>query len=322
MKRAFILNLFVLFTGVALFGNMPDTSFTESPVVLQTSTGDIHGTLAIPKQDNQMPVALIIAGSGPTDRNGNSILTQNDALKKIAHGLADNGIASLRYDKRGIMASGKAMKKESDLRFQDYIDDAAGWIEMLKKDKRFSSVIVIGHSEGSLIGMVAAAQAGAMKYISIAGAGSPIDKVLLDQLKAGSQELYDLAVPVVDSLKQGLTVKKVDIKLFAYFRPSVQPFMMSWLKMNPQEEIKKLKIPVLIIQGTTDLQVPEAEAEKLKAANPKAELFIIPKMNHVLKIVEGDRAANAATYKDPSLPLAPGLVEKIAGFIKKKAAAP
>jgi pimeloyl-ACP methyl ester carboxylesterase len=293
-----------------------DTAFLESPFTLTAGNDSIFGTLTLSDRGPGGPVVLIIAGSGPTDRNGNSVLTKNNGLQMLARGLANAGIASVRYDKRGVAASMKALKREVDLRFEDYINDAVAWIELLKKDKRFSKIIVAGHSEGSLIGMVAAARAGADKYVSIAGPGFPIDEILKTQLK-GNAELYDLAVPVLDSLKQGHAVKKVDLKLFTIARPSIQPYMTSWMKYDPPVEIKKLKIPVLIIQGDNDFQVSVEDAKKLSAALPAAQLLIIKNMNHVLKIIEGDREANAATYKEPMRPLSTELLDAIIKFVGK-----
>ena len=297
--------------------HLRDTSFTEQDITLTTSSGEIQGTLTLPVSTGG-PVALIIAGSGPTDRNGNSPYTQNNAYQMLARELAKQGVASVRYDKRGVARSTGAAKSEADLRFEDYINDAIGWIELLKKDTRFKSVVVIGHSEGSLIGMVAAQRGGANKYVSIAGSGKPIDEILKEQLKANSEQIHDLAVPVLDSLKQGHQVKNVDRQLFMLFRPSVQPYIISWMKYDPQAEIKKLKIPVLIVQGTRDIQVPTENARMLNTALPASQLVIVQDMNHVLKIVDSDdRAANQATYGEPMRPLAPGLADAIAKFALK-----
>jgi pimeloyl-ACP methyl ester carboxylesterase len=313
MKR-YLLIFLIGFARTVSFGQNSDSSFFERAITLSTATGNLYGTLTLPVTTGKHPVALIIAGSGPTDRNGNSLLTQNNGYKMLGEGLAKNGIATVRYDKRGIMASAKAMKAENDLRFEDYINDAIAWIELLKKDDRFSSVTVIGHSEGSLIGMVAA-RSGANAYISIAGPGKPIDAILKEQYQAASKELYDLAVPVIDSLKKGLAVKNVDKRVFNAFRPAIQPYMISWMKYDPVKEIKKLKIPVCLIQGEKDKQVP-LENEQLLYAATKAYYELFPNMNHVLKNVE-DEAANAASYHNFNLPLAEGLVEGISGFIKK-----
>jgi uncharacterized protein len=294
-----------------------DTNFIESPIKVAVENGESAGTLTLPGVRGG-PVALIISGSGPTDRNGNSIFSQNNALRMLAHELTNMGIASVRYDKRGIGESAKLMKKESDLRFEDYINDAVAWVHLLKKDERFSSVTIVGHSEGSLIGMVAAFRAGADKFVSVAGPGRPIDVTLKEQLKTGNAELYDLAVPVLDSLKMGLTVKNIDRKLMMYFRPGVQPYMISWIKYDPPAEIKKLKIPVLIVQGTKDLQVPVSDAALLYTSARSPQRVLIENMNHVLKLVEGDREANEKTYHEPARLLAPTLAFTIGSFIGKK----
>jgi uncharacterized protein len=319
MKKIISALPFILFclTGIAAAAQSRDTAFVERPIRCATDKGEIAGTLTLSDRGPKGPVALIISGSGPTDRNGNSIFTKNNSLQMLARELANMGIASVRYDKRGVVESAKLVKSETDLRFEDYINDAVAWIQLLKKDERFSTIIIIGHSEGSLIGMVAAARAGADKFVSLAGTGRPIDQILKEQLKTASAELYNLAVPVIDSLKQGLLVKVIDKKLLAIFRPSVQPYMISWFKYDPQVEIKKLKIPVLILQGSNDIQVPVDDANKLAAALPAAQLLVIEHMNHILKKIEGDRDANAATYIEPMRPLAPGLVEAVTKFVQK-----
>ncbi len=289
-----------------------DTNFVETQLILQTKTGQIFGTLTTPKEFTKIPLALIIAGSGPTDRNCNGPMIKCDAYKKLAYRLAENNIASLRYDKRGIAESKAAMKNESDIRFDDYVNDAKEWIRTLKQDKRFSKVIVIGHSEGSLIGMIAATTAD--KFISIAGAGQSADKIIKEQLSAQPKEVQDLSYPIIDSLTKGKTVDNVNPMLNSLFRLSVQPYLISWFKYDPQIEIQKLIIPILIIQGTNDIQVTVADAKRLSKASPKANLILINKMNHIFRVVDGDRQANIASYNDASLPLADELVKDITSF--------
>jgi uncharacterized protein len=294
---------------------LQDSNYKESPIVLHTSSGDIFGTLTMPQTKSVIPIALIIAGSGPTDRNGNNPMMKNESLHKLAMALADSEIASLRYDKRAIGESKAAAKSEVDLRFNDYVKDAKDWIGLLRKDTRFSKVIVIGHSEGSLIGMIAANNADG--YVSIAGAGRPADKILKEQLDKQPQAVKDLSFPIIDSLVTGKTVSNVNPMLFSLFRPSVQPYMISWFRYDPSVEIKKLKIPVLIIQGTNDIQVTLQDASMLAKANGTAQLVEIKNMNHIFRIVEGDRNANIATYNDASLPIAGELSNSIVSFIRK-----
>ncbi len=173
---------------------------SEKVVILKTGTGKLEGTLLIPEAKVTIPVALIIAGSGPTDRDGNNPMMKNNSLKMLATELLKNGIASLRYDKRGISKSKNAGLKESDLRFENYIEDTEGWIEFLKQDKRFCEIIVIGHSEGSLIGIIASQQKNVAKFISIAGAGQSADKTIREQLEAQPLIVLEQASPILDKL--------------------------------------------------------------------------------------------------------------------------
>lgn len=290
--------------------------YLETPLTLQTKSGKLFGTLTTPKVFTKGPVALIIAGSGPTDRNGNNPTMTNDGYKKLAHELASKDIASIRYDKRGIAESVAAVESESSLVFYDYVQDAKDWIQLAKQDKRFTQVVVIGHSEGSLIGILAAEKAD--KFISVAGPGRGIGVVLKEQLSAQPKAVQDEAFPIIDRLTKGEKVEPISPAMMPLFRPSVQPYMISWLKYDPQVELKKLKIPVLIIQGTTDIQVSVVDAKLLSAAKPDAKLLLIDKMNHILRTAEADRAANLATYNKAELPLAEGFVKGITDFILKK----
>ena len=316
-KNLTIITLCLLSAGLSA-QDRNDSVFSESEIVLETSTGQIFGTLVVPDDAKISPVVLIIAGLGPTDRNCNSPMgVQTNAYKMLSENLAKSGIASLRFDKRGIAESRSAMTAESDLRFETYINDVNEWISLLKSDKRFSSIIILGHSEGSLIGMVAAGQYGIKGFISISGAGRPADIILQEQLETKLPlQLMDESNKILDSLKAGKTVSNVTLILASLYRPSVQPYMISWLRYDPAKEISKLKIPVLIVQGTTDLQVPVKDANLLSAAKPDAKLIIIENMNHVLKESDSDLQKNMATYRNPDLPLKAGLTEGIVGFIK------
>ncbi len=295
-------------------------SAQEQPIALKTSTGDINGVLLKPISTKKIPVVLIISGSGPTDKDGNQAAMQNNSLKMLAEALKQNGIASLRFDKRGIAGSRTAGKQESDVRFDNFIDDVSGWINLLAQDKSFSKIIVVGHSEGSLIGMIASAKDNRVKkYISVAGAGKPADEIIKEQLSSRPQAVKDLVFPMLDTLKKGETIPDVPASLNALFRPSVQPYMISWFKYNPQAEIKKLKIPSLIIQGDKDIQVSVKDADLLTAAaGTKATEKIIVNMNHVLKNIEtADQTEQLKIYSNPNLPLNAEMVKEIVKFIQK-----
>jgi pimeloyl-ACP methyl ester carboxylesterase len=313
MKKI-VLVLLLLIGLVSVQASTHSDTTTESSYNLITSSGTIMGSLLLPAATEKMPVVLIIAGSGPTDRNGNNPMMKNESLRMLAQGLAVKGIASVRFDKRGIAASVSAGKSEADLRFDDYIQDAKAWIELLKKDTRFSKVIVVGHSEGSLIGMIAASGK-ADGFVSIAGAGKSADRILKEQLATQPSVIKDASYRIIDSLVMGKTVSDVSPMLFSLFRPSVQPYMISWFNYNPVTEITKLSIPVLIVQGTYDLQITTADADALATAKPTAKKAVIQKMNHVLKIVEGGQAENVASYSNPSLPVSEELVAEVVSFV-------
>jgi pimeloyl-ACP methyl ester carboxylesterase len=295
-----------------------DPSLTESPVTVKTLAGTLSGTLTMPKDvSGKIPVVLIIAGSGPTDRNcNNGMGLKTDAFKYLAEGLGKAGIASLRYDKRGIGQSASS-QKEIDTKFTDLSDDADALLANLQGDDRFSKVIILGHSEGSLVGMVACYTGENIGgFISIGGAGRPADVIMIEQMKSQPPSVQQEFKTIIDSLKKGKTTPKVDPSLYAIARPSIQPYLRSWIPLDPIKVLKKLKLPILIIQGNTDLQVTVADAELLKKGKSEATLKIINGMNHVLKRAPADRQQNLATYTDPSLPLHPELVPDIVDFIK------
>ncbi|MCY1336646.1 Serine aminopeptidase, S33 [compost metagenome] len=293
-------------------------SVLQRPIELDTGSGTLRGTLLRPKTDQPVPVALIIAGSGPTDRDGNNPLGgRNDSLKKLAQLLARNGIASVRYDKRGIAASQDAGTDERQLSIELYASDAAAWGRRLKEDPRFSRLILIGHSEGALIASLAADSAGADALVSIAGSARPIDQLLREQLQDRlPPPLLAQSEALLTSLRAGQQVTEVPKPLEVLFRPSVQPYLISLFRQDPAQAFGRLRIPALILQGSHDIQVGVADAEQLKAARPDAQLAIIDGMNHMLRIVPMDMEQQLASYRDPHLPLARELGERILDFIR------
>lgn len=306
-------------TALAIFATAAIAAPSDQPIVLDTPTGQIAGSLMMPPAKAPVPVALIIAGSGPTDRNGNSRMLPgaNNSLLLLAQALADAGFASVRYDKRGIGASMPAAPPQVDMRFEMYVDDTGAWIAKLKRDARFSKVIVIGHSEGSLIGMLAAKQAKADAFVSVAGIARGAGQVLRTQLADKlTPEVAARNDAFLAALERGDAGAAAPIELASIYPASVKPYMASWFKYVGAERIAMLEVPVLIVQGSTDIQVQVSEAESLKAAMPRAQLAIIPEMNHVLKTVPAGSATPLASYSDPSLPLAPRLISVLVDFIK------
>lgn len=287
----------------------------DAEITLATKTGNIFGTLTLPATTGRVPVVVIIAGSGPTDRDGNSPLLpgKGNTQKLLASALAARGIASVRYDKRGIAASRLAMSSESDIRFENYIDDAAAWVAMLRSDQRFSHIAIAGHSEGSLIGMVAARTAAADGFVSLEGAGRPAAMILREQLRKLPPATYAQADAIVASLQAGKTVSDLPPELAALFHASLQPYLISWFRYDPTTEIAKLHIPVAIVQGTADVQVTMTDANALAGANPRAKLVVVPGMNHVLKHAPDTSSQTAilSGYTDPTLPVEPAVIDTI-----------
>ena len=285
-------------------------------IILKTSTGDISGSLLTPENDTKEIVVLFICGSGPTDRNGNNPQMYNNSIRFLAEDICNAGIPSVRYDKRGIAASAAAGGREDDLRFSHYVDDTRAWINFLCKD--YKQVVVIGHSEGAQIGVLAAiGNPHVAAVVTIAGAGRKLDEVLKAQLAKQSQQLLAMAEPFIESLKNGVTMAEVPPVLTSLFRPSVQPYLISWFATDPAAEITRLTVPVLIIQGETDIQTSQEDATLLQKAQPQAKMVIIPNMNHVFKeCTATDQMQQMQTYTNPNLKNIPVLSQEIIGFIE------
>jgi fermentation-respiration switch protein FrsA (DUF1100 family) len=276
----------------------------------------IDGTLLLPKLEQPLPLVIIVAGSGPTDRNGNQQMMENNSLRYLAEGLYDNGIASYRYDKRIVKQMKQRDLIEKNIRFDDFIKDAVLVTEYFKKGGEFSKIYIIGHSQGSLVGMIAA-QGRADGFISIAGAGQEIDDVIVDQLVKQAPGLEESARTAFDDLRVNGIALNYSPGLASIFRADIQPFIRSWMKYNPKIEIAKLEIPVLIISGDKDLQVQVSEAELLHQAKPDAAYKIFPNMNHIMKYIEGGDIENSKSYNQYNLPIIPELIEALNIFIKK-----
>lgn len=318
MLRVFALIL-PLLTGLAQAA--PHT-LLQRPLDLDTGSGVLHGTLLLPQSAEPVPVALLIAGSGPTDRDGNNPNGgRNDNLKRLAQVLAKHGIASLRYDKRGVAKSLTATPREEDLSVERYVADAQAWGQMLRADPRFGPLILIGHSEGALIASLAAEQAGATALVAIAGSARPIDQVLREQLRQQlPPPLLARSLALIDDLKAGRPQPEVPDALRVLFRPSVQPYLISLFRQDPAAAFARLKIPALIVQGRHDIQVGVRDAEALKAAKADAELVLVDGMNHRLRIVPAESVNRSSSQDDSTLPLARLLTDAIILFIQRNAA--
>lgn len=278
----------------------------------------IDGTILTPETETKSPLIILIADSGPTDRNGNQQMMTNNHLKFLAEGLYNEGIATFRYDKRIIKQMKDRTINEQSIRFDDFIKDAKDIVAYFKRSEAFSKIIILGHSQGSTVGMVAA-QDGVDGYISIAGPGRSIDNVIVEQLAKQAPGLKENARTAFDELAANGSTQNYSEGLASIFRPSIQPFIRSWMKYNPTEEIAKLDIPVLIIAGDKDLQVLPSEGEVLKAAKPDATYTVMVNMNHILKELKpnDDDLVNQKSYNEPRRPVIPALIEVVATFVKQ-----
>jgi len=264
------------------------------------------------------PLVILIAGSGPTDRNGNNSQMTNNSLKMLSEMLVENGYACLRYDKRAIGESKLDNFDQRKLNFDYFVSDASAWVDKYAADVRFNQIVLAGHSQGSLVAMLAAKEnENVDAVISLAGAGQPIQEILKKQLKPQlSIQLQGVVFAKLDTLAAGDTLQVTPDYLHSLMHPSIQNFMISWMKYDPAKVIGDLKIPVLIVNGTTDIQVGVEEAKLLSDGNPNAKLKIIKKMNHVLKYIKSkDLEPQLEVYGDPDLPLHEKLTKEVLAFL-------
>ena len=288
--------------------------FKENELIIPTAKDSIYGTLLTPFSIEKPNLVILIAGSGPTDRNGNQGNYSNNSLKYLAESLSENGIATYRYDKSILSILKKDDFNEESILFSRFIEDAKEMVTFFDNENTYSNIYVAGHSQGSLVGMMASKNI-ADGFISLAGPGTTIDHMLREQLIKGVPQLEESINATLNKLKNGEKDTEFNPLLASVFRLSVQPFLIEWMQYDPQVEIKKLEIPVLIVNGTKDIQVAEKEAYILQKAYPTAQLVIIENMNHIFKEIKGETLENQLSYMNPDLPIMDELVTKIVSFI-------
>lgn len=292
----------------------------EEIIAATNAYGRLEGTLALPAGCGPFPTVLIVAGSGPTDRDGNSVLgVRAQPYRLLADRLRDRGIASIRYDKGAIGASAAAAPPTPELTIEQGSADAALFVALARADRRISRLTLVGHSEGALVGALAAQMAPVDGYMSLAGLGRPTATVLREQLARGlaaQPELLEAANHMIDALERGEPVGELPPALANMFPSSIHGFLHSLMRHDPAAQLGRLgaAVDIVVAQGTTDVQISVADAERLAEARPDARLVLVDGMNHVLKAADLSPASQQLAYTSPDLPLVPELVDAVAAL--------
>lgn len=268
-------------------------------------------------------VVIIIPGSGPTDCDGNNPLGVNsNTYKLLAMGLSCADVAVICIDKRGMFSSVGAVTNANDVVMDDYVQDIQQWVVTARQHYPSAKVWLLGHSEGGLAALCTAVKPpeGITGVILATTPGRPLRDIICTQLAmAGcSAAILQAAQEIIHALSGGKRVAASSIPepLLPLFYPEVQGFLSSLFVIDPVALIRQIALPILILQGTRDLQVSVEDAQRLHRACPSSRLCILANVNHVLKYVASDdRQANIAAYRSPDLPLAPGVLTAIRAFI-------
>ncbi|MDB5432448.1 MAG: alpha/beta hydrolase [Caulobacter sp.] len=285
--------------------------------------GALYGSLTEPTDPRpNAPVALFLVGSGPTDHNGdNPMGVKGSPYRRLIEALGGQGVITLSVDKRGMFRSAGAAADGNRVTVEDLAADAHAWIADLKWRTGAKCIWLIGHSEGVLVALITAQDPKDIcGVVSISGPGRRLSDVIRQQLKdnPANAPLLPDALAALDALEAGKDVDSTNFHpaLQPLFNPKVQPFLKVMFRYDPAALAHAYKGPLLILQGTTDLQISLDDARRLEAAHPGATLVTLPGVNHVLRTAPLDRAANMASYGDENAPLAPGVAEPIAAFMK------
>lgn len=295
---------------------------TSGDSKVNNAVGTLHGTLTLPAGCGPHPAVLLLPGSGSIDRDGNQLAAgfHSNTYAQIGEALAEHGVASLRYDKAGVGASVAAASGVSSLRVETEVADAVSWVDSLRGDARFSSIVLAGHSEGALIALLVAESKAIDAYASLEGAGRPVDEVLREQLARNSGLSTDLltsANAILDELLLGRVVSDVPAELRFLFAPAAQPYLISWMRYDPAQEFAKTTMPALIVHGTTDVQITLTDAELLAAARPDARKVVVEEMNHMLKPATLDNESQSRAYRDPGLVVKAEVVDALRELVDR-----
>jgi pimeloyl-ACP methyl ester carboxylesterase len=330
----------------------PDSAVVSEEVTFAVGSRTVPGTLTRPAR-GPSPAVLLLAGSGPTDRDWNSPLLKgtNGSAKQLAEALAAQGIASLRFDKA---FSGKNQSLAiQDLTLDAYTAEARAALGLLRSRPEVDRdrIFIAGHSEGG-IHVIRLAQAEGRTVrgvILLAAPGRTLETILASQIEAGFRESEKLPPAEVEAkmkpIKQALAdfvagkdievqavsdAQQIRMIFMALTAKPVAALGRALVSFDPEAEVGKIEVPVLVLQGGKDIQVERVDAERLHAALQQAHrdvtLHVSPNASHVLKLAEqpiaqlrADRAAVQATYSADGVPLDPDVVTTLVAWIRRQA---
>ena len=300
--------LFIGFPGFA------QSEIISEEITIYNDSIELPGTLTYPTKSIKIPLIIWVHGSGNVDRHGNQkgINIKANYIKQFRDSINVHA-AFFSYDKR--TATLKNLKQLQNSSFNDLVTDVQKVIHNFRDDPRFSEIVLAGHSQGSLVGMLAVNES-VNKFISIAGLGQSADKAIIRQVKAQNEELGKITEQHINELISTGTIKEVNSMLAVLFAKQNHKFLIDYFKYDPQEIIKKIKIPILILNGDKDIQVGIEDAKKLYSANPSSNLVIVKNMNHVLKNIDNEED-NLKSYYSDNFPLSGEFIRKIRTFIKE-----
>lgn len=297
---------------ICLFLNI---GFATKEVEIPIENSFIYGSL---EESNSKHLVVLISGSGPTDRNGNSSLSEgdNNSLKFLAEEIALKGFDTFRYDKR-MVAKSKNFKGEDSTVFYDFVSDTKTIIEYFRNKNKYEKFSIIGHSEGSLIGAITCNEIKIDNFVSLCGLIEQMDTTIIKQMTDRAPAYVNEVKGYFNQLNEGKKLDSINPMLVSLFRPSIQGFLINMLKYKPIDIYKNIKSNKLFIGGGFDIQVKGDDVKKF-AKSIEANYIIFEKMNHVLKESPKDYLGQLATYSNPELPLYDGLVDSIVKFLKEE----
>lgn len=295
----------------------PPAGLVQEDLLLPTPEVRLAGTLVRPAASNRpLPVVILVHGSGGIDRDGNTGGLRHGRHRALAHRLAPLGAAVLRYDKRGVAES--TMGDEGSATLQDLAEDVVAWMDHLAARPGIDGdhFVIVGHSEGGYIAPLLSVEDERVRgVVMLAGPVSPLDEVMRIQLRL---ILRAHGVPE-EEIRQARRAQNATLRVIASGRDRDLPTPLmgevgsQWLRSHfhhdPAEVLRQVRVPLLAIYGSEDLQVPPSEADRLRHLtrdHPHARIEVVEGMDHLLAETE---TPGMGVYGDPDRTLHPELVD-------------